>query len=234
MKPTIWQYFNFIVMVSMTTVVNAEMTDVSCVYETSIQIISDIKGHSHHKDVQKTSKWYFWRTAKQVEVSNEEMNFGEKWISNGKQTVFYQVLYHDKKFLIDFQPTDLKILGKHVSWEIRSTLFPQNVLQQLQKKGPGTFHQYKTVHYQGTVAGVSYQVEWIPELELPFRVEKYNGNNTIITELKEVYPLDKTPHKQLISDNYEDMEYADIGDNESHPMVTQLQKNIGISYFHQH
>jgi len=234
MKLTAWQYTSLILTIFLTTAANAEITDVSCVYQTSTHVIPDIEDHGHQRRIPKNTKWYFWRTDKQVEVSNEAQNFGEKWISYDQQNVFYQVLYHDKKFLLNFQPADLKILGKQANWEMRTALFPQSILQQLQQKGSGKYQQFATLHYQGMVAGVNYQVDWIPELKLPLRVEKKTVNKIIVTELKEVYPLDQSPYKQHLSDKYEDMDYADIGDNESHPIVAQLQKNIGIGYFHQH
>ena len=234
MKFTVWQYTGLMLTILVTTAAKAEMPDVSCVYQTSIQVVPEANGHSHHQQMQNSSKWYFWRTAKQVEVANEEQSFGEKWTNYNQKNVFYQAIYHDKKFLLDFQPADLKILGKQSSWELRTTLFPQSMLQQLQQKDSGRFQQYETIRYQGMIAGNSYQVDWIPELKLPLRVEKKTANKTIVTELKVVYPLDKSPYKQLVSNNYEDMDYADIGDNESHPIVAQLQKNIGIGYFHQH
>jgi hypothetical protein len=236
MKFTLWK--SFILMLALlarTVAVNAEITDISCVYETAENNISDTEGHSHHHgDAKKPVKWFFWRTDKTVEVSNAEQSFGEKWTLSNQDTVFYQALYHDKKFLLDFQPADLKILGKKTNWELRSSLFSQKLLKQLEQKHSGKFKQYVMVHYQGKIAGTEYQIDWLPELNLPARVEKVSLGKKVVTELKEIYLLAQTPYKQLANEKYDDMEYADIGDNESHPVVAQLQKNTGVGYFHQH
>ncbi len=213
--------------------VYASIPEVSCTFQTIESFIQDSVTQPH-QHAQKANTWFFWRTAHTVEVSNATQSFGERWISYDQQSVFYQALYHDKKFLLDFQPSDLKILGKQANWEMRTTLFSQSILQQLQQHGSGKFQQYETVRYAGKVENIHYQVDWIPALKLPFRIEKQAGNKIIVTELKEFYPLLESPNKAPSSDNYEDMDYADIGDNESHPIVAQLQKNVGIGYFHPH
>ena len=235
MKVTLWKYYLLIpALLGIVVTAKAEITDVSCVYETVENKVFDTEGHGHHSDTQKPTKWYFWRTDKTVEVSNAEQSFGERWALTNKNTVFYQALYHDKKFLLDFQPADLKILGQKANWEIRSTLFPQKLLQQLEKKKSGKFKQYTVVHYQGKVGGIEYQIDWLPNLNLPARVEKASLGKKVITELKEIYPLAQSPYKQLVTEKYDDMDFADIGDNESHPVVAQLQKSNGVGYFHQH
>ncbi len=233
MKFTKLKYFTLLpLLLGMASISNAETKDVSCVYET-VEKVSDKTGH-HHDDELQPTKWYFWRTDKAVEVSNAEQSFGEKWTLSSKDTVYYQALYHDKHFLLDFQPADLKILGKKTNWEVRSKLFPQQILNKLEKKQRGKFKNYTMVHYQGKVAGIEYQVDWLPELNLPARVEKVSLGKKVVTELKEVYPLAQTPYRQIAHEKYDDMDYADIGDNESHPVVAQLQKDTGIGYFHQH
>jgi len=235
MKFTLWRFFIFTIALLLTTGANATTTNVSCVYETIETKSSLTDKHEPRNDSQKQpSKWFFWRTDKEIEVSNAERSFGEKWINNNQRSVFYQALYHDKKFLLDFQPADLKILGKQADWEMRSNLFPQSLLTQLERKNTTKFNQYDVIRYEGKVAGIEYRVDWIAELKLPARVEKNDSNTLIITELKEVYMLDKTPYKQTSTEEYEAMDYADIGDNESHPVVAQLQKNVGIGYFHNH
>lgn len=234
LKFTLCKYLVMAMALLITTITHAVTTDISCVFETTEQFIPKAQEHTHHDDTPKPRKWFFWRTDNEIEVSNEKRNFGEKWIKTATQNVFYQALYHDKKFLLDFQPADLKILGKLTNWEMRSTLFPQSVLKQLEQKNTSKFMQYAVIHYSGIVAGIEYQVDWLPELKLPSRVEKTASNKRVITELKEIYSLNDTPYKQLTTEKYEDMDYADIGDNESHPVVSQLQKNSGVGYFHQH
>ncbi|WP_428355642.1 hypothetical protein [Methyloprofundus sp.] len=226
------QIISILALLMTSIAVYAEMAKVSCVYQTTESIIHAIDKDQQHDH--KVRQWYFWRAENQLEVANAEQSLGKKWIYNGQQMVVYQVLYHDRKFVLEFQPTDLKILGLQSNWKMRASLFPPEILTQLHQQGSGKFQEYATVNYQGNVAGHRYQVDWIPVLNLPSRVVKQLGNMIIITQLKEVYPLDKSPYKQLSSDQYDDMEYADIGDNESHPIAAQLQKDIAIGYFHLH
>ena len=211
---------------------NVYALNISSVFETTEIPTSDDHHHDNHGT--KTNKWYFWRTDTEVEVANADRSFGEKWIKSSKNNIFYQVLYHDKKFLINFQPVDLMLLGKKENWENRSELFPPSVLKQLKKQGTDSFKQYQVVNYEGTVSGINYKVAWLPELQLPLRVEKTSPDIKTITELLEIYPLENTPFKRANTEKYEDMDYADIGDNESHPIVSQLQNNSGIGYFHHH
>jgi len=225
-----------IVAALITSSAQAAMKGISSVYETSEVVMSDINDrHVHSNLVLKSEKWFFWRNDKEIEISNADQSFGEKWIKMNKQQIHYQALYHNERFLLDFQPTDLKILGKKANWKVRSTLFPYAVLVQLERsKTEKKFLGYDTHQYKGTVDGVNYQVDWIPELEIPARVVKTITNTKITTELKELYPLNKSPYKQIKTEKYDDMDYADIGDNESHPIVSRFQKKRGIAYFHQH
>ena len=109
MKLVLRQSIGMLALLLTSIVVHAEMAKVSCVYQTTESIIHAIDKDQQHDH--KTRQWYFWRTANQVEVANAAQSLGEKWISNGQQTVVYQVLYHDRKFVLEFQPTDLKILA---------------------------------------------------------------------------------------------------------------------------
>ncbi len=229
----IWRYQLIIMILFLSPCTHAFTTDVSCIFETTEQRVS-VDQHDEHDHKARTNKWYFWRTDKEVEVANAERSFGEKWIKSNQRNVFYQALYHKKNFLLNFQPVDLALLGKKENWENRSRLFPQVILKQLTKQGSGKFNQYQVVNYKGIVSGTEYQVAWLPEVQLPLRVEKTSYNKKIITELKEIYPLDKSPYKRSNTEKYEDMDYADIGDNESHPIVSQLQNNSGVGYFHHH
>jgi len=220
-------------LILLATNVNAATVDISCLYETT-EKIDETTGLHHHAAEKPAAKWYFWRTANEIEVSNAVQSFGEKWTLTDKSKVMYQALYHDKKFLLDFQPADLKILGKKINWEAKTTLIPKSLLKSLVKKQEGTFNGYKMVRYEGVHAGTEYQIDWLPELDIPASVSKTVANKQVITVLKQVFPLNKSPFKQLITEKYDDMDYADIGDNESHPVVAQLQKNSGVGYFHQH
>jgi len=228
----IWQAIT-ISLLFLPTIVTARITDVSCVYETTGQVIIKGEHRDQNEYAQKTNKWFFWRTEKTIEVANGERTFGEKWTITGNKQVFYQALYHDKNFLLDFQPTDLKILNKKTSWEIRSTIFPKRLLKQLKQTTKNKFNQYDRVHYKGKIAGVDYKIDWLPKFDLPARIEKSSPDKVVI-ELKEIYPLAKSLYQQQSTEKYEDMEYADIGDNESHPVVAQLQNSRGIGYTHQH
>jgi len=215
--------------------VHAELPAVSTVYETSVSQHVEASDEAHHKHKASKSQWYFWRSAKQVEVLNEQRDFGEKWTRTDKGIIFYQAIYHDKKFILDFQPVDLKLLGQKTNWETQSTLVSSGLLAQLKKTSTSKFKQYKKVSYEGLVSGVHYKVEWLPELKIPYRIEKHEQNNKrIVTQLSELNSFDKIAHKPLDSEEYEAMDYSDIGDNESHPIVANLQNNKGISYFHDH
>ncbi len=228
------QYFILSILL-MTSAAEAETIDVSCVYETTELSQQKIEKNSQHDiHAEKPIKWYFWRTNTMVEVSNEEQSFGEKWLLNDKEQVFYQALYHDKKFLLDFQPADLELLGRKTNWSVRSTIFPQNLLKNLKQKTVSHYNQYEKIRYEGEIAGIEYKIDWLPEFNLPFRIEKKTSDETLVIELKEVYPLTETPYKQQLTETYDDMDYADIGDNESHPVVAHLQNNSGIEYPHQH
>jgi len=229
-----WQSISAILLLSTAFAVNAESGDISCLYETSVQPAVQKFGLQSYNAANETEKWYLWRTDKSLEVSNAAGSFSEKWTATDQKTVFYQAIYHDKKFLLDFQPSDLKILGRQTDLETRRQLFPKHLLAQLKQTGKGFFKTYKTLKYQGEIAGVEYKVNWLPELNLAARIEKITSDGVVITKLEALYPLDSSPYRQQSLEEYDDMDYADIGDNESHPVVAQLQKSIGIGYAHQH
>lgn len=103
---------------------------------------------------------------------NEKLNFGEKWIIHNQRNEFYQALYHDKKYPLNFQPADLKTLGKQSSWEMRITLFPKGMLLQLQQKKQQKISTVWDYSLPGIDCRHQHQVDWIPELKLPFSVKK--------------------------------------------------------------
>jgi len=94
---TTGQYIVLIMTLLNISNLNAEIMDVSCVYETT-ENHSEEFGLHHHKTEAEVMKWYFWRTGNEIEVSNSTQSFGEKWVLSNSNNIYYQAYIMTNNF----------------------------------------------------------------------------------------------------------------------------------------
>ncbi|MFK5986087.1 MAG: hypothetical protein QM479_11770 [Pseudomonadota bacterium] len=165
------------------------------------------------------SQWYIWRTHNKIEISHKQRPYGEIWHKSSHGNVSFEWIRHDKKFKIIYPESDLASLEIQTKWQGKATMINKKLLSYLSLVGTGTVMGQKTERYKGKIGQYSLEIEWMPAISLPAYIKEQSEDSLQVISIKQFYPIGKAPWQRINSDNYDDMDYADIGDNEAHPVA---------------
>lgn len=203
---------------------------IACFYQTSIQEVKLDHSESAQLPAHDASTdWYLWRTETQIEIQDTRSSQGEIWHRLKGGTVEYSWLDHKNRFRVNYPPSDLKATRSNHLWVNRATLISPTLLKYLEKQEATDVLGYNAERYTGRLGDYELEIIWLNQLSIPAKITQKKGTTVSTTELKEVYDLPDSPWKQYASDDYEDMDFADIGDNETHPVARSHLHGTGIS-----
>lgn len=189
--------------------------------------------HEHHEEHEEEqdfkNEWIFHRSAQRIEVNIPTQQTGEVWLRDGK-TVFYQKLFHSDKKIVEYQMEDLSGLNVAVNWRTNELMIDPAILQQLHVTGEDWIDGHPALELSGTVDAIDYDVVWLVDLNLPHAIKKRDANgNHEHTQLLGLEPS-TSPHYQ----DYESIDYADLGDRERDPFVLKIQDHLIGGHVHRH
>jgi len=166
-------------------------------------------------------------------IAYERSEISDVWQRNGIGEISYLQVYHDFKTYIEYYPADFEILEQaEPGWQQIGALFDLEALESMEITEQYVLSDQEVTVYKGDLNGLSVSVRWIAALDLPIRIEYRSGDIWQVMELQSLYGNEDAPWPQWDSTGYFGMDYVDIGDNESHPLVQAL--NAGSSNGHQH
>lgn len=173
-------------------------------------------------------EWRFWREPTLLVTDNLTDGSSDRWQRDGN-TIFHQKLFHDVRSGVEFQLDDLTMLDAVPSWEQRSTLVDPATIGKLPLRRAGWRDGYPYRRFAGEVDGVQWDVTLRVDLMLATIVERqYNGLHERI-ELTDIYLLAEAPWVPKSSVGYEIIDFADLGDRASEPVVMQLERRLGLA-----
>lgn len=177
----------------------------------------------------KTEQWYLWRQQDKIEIQSRNKKVGEVWQRLKHKQVAFSWLYHAKAFAIRYTPSDLKALQTYPDWATKTSIVSPALLERLQKTADKQVLGYQAEVYRGKIDNYKLEIHWIPAINTPAKIRQTNSKQTTEVKLIAVYPLAEAPWRPIESDHYDDMDYADIGDNESHPIVKLHMKGMSLN-----
>ncbi len=187
--------------------------------------------HESHSPDEETIIWRFWRDNRKIDIERPRLALGESWVLDGRNLIHHK-LYHADRKAIEFQQDDLTMLQQTPSWQKLSLLFDPSLLQQLQAGEIDWSAGYPKQAYQGTLNGMSWHIVMRLDQALPLLIERQQAGFSERTELHGSYPLKAAPWQPAATDNYEIIDYADLGDRESDPFVIKVQAQMGHQHAH--
>lgn len=183
-----------------------------------------------------TRDWFFWRAPNRVEIRDASGALGELWTRDNKGQLSYTYLEPANKRGIEYNPTDLKIIGQQRNWERLASLVSPQYLEKLKPVGKTEVLGYQATLYEGKIKNSKTEVTWIPALALAARIAQTDADQTTVSELKSLRgtPLPATSEATLAT--YHLIDFADVGDNETSPGMTWLKHatNAPGHEFHEH
>lgn len=164
--------------------------------------------------------WSFLRIGNELEIRHAVI--GEHWTLLGDDKSAYSWIHHGEKAVVHYTPADLEMLHAGKGWDAHATLIDPELIAKLEKTGMTTVLGYPAVIYRGTVNGQALEVHWLPDFSLPGIVVQQAGGNVMRIELLSVSTPDGNTAAFTDLDSYFDLDFADIGDNEAHPILRRL------------
>ena len=171
------------------------------------------------------------RNADQIIYQRNDVSF-ELWNKQGE----YVRYFPNQQRSISYRKGDLLSLNMHFDYQqlsqiiVPSTmplLTAVNSVQQAEQKRlpaiPGTLNLacQPISHYQVEQHNQQLKLAWLSELALPANISIMQGAQQVTYHLVELNPLTSAEFSQHIA-NYRDMDFADVGDNESDPFIAKM------------
>lgn len=195
---------------------------ITCQYQVTIQ----------DEQQSSTQEWIVWKKDNQVEILQKGAPYSVVWKRLKSGALQRKEVHHAFKTVINYEPGDATILGVNNRWESHAALFDQFLLNGLQAAGKSDKHSFSDLYkgskksgelYQGNLYGRRYQVTWLPQENLPARVEIKSNHIKELIELVEIYNNENNPYPRIDwEEKYDDIDFADLGDNETHPLVRAM------------
>tara|TARA_R110002073_G_scaffold104666_1_gene236962 strand:- start:382 stop:1080 length:699 start_codon:yes stop_codon:yes gene_type:complete len=166
-------------------------------------------------------------------IAYERSEISDVWERNSVGTVSYLQVYHDFKAYIEYLPADFNVLEQaEPEWEQIGALFDLKALESLEVTGHYVMSEQDVTVYEGELEGLSVTVHWIMSLNLPVRLEYRSEDIVQVMVLQSLFGNEDAPWPQWDSTKYFGIDFVDMGDNESHPLIQAL--NAGQAGGHQH
>ncbi|MBB6521231.1 hypothetical protein [Pseudoteredinibacter isoporae] len=176
--------------------------------------------------------WTLWRKPGLVEVLNQHSQRGNRWILSRSGSLTYQDISHKHRFKILYQTSDFKSLEMKPVWWQKNTLLKKEWLQKFKKKSRAHYKGLVTEEYEGRVGNTAIRFVWLPSLQIPLEFEERKKDRTLRHRLVEHHELNVSPWSWPESEDYDDMDFSDLGDNESHQIAHQMMDEAGVGHKH--
>jgi hypothetical protein len=163
---------------------------------------------------------HYTRENNRIEILELNGKTGEIWEQDRAGQISYQKVFLKHNRVIDYVPGDLRALHTYPVWGQVGSLIPTSWLDhELQLTGTEETQYGTAEQYSGQIAGVDIEVLWLPALQIPARVRQVSPQTVRTLELSgQCVPGEET-WTPINLDQFEHMDYADLGDNESDPFV---------------
>lgn len=166
-------------------------------------------------------------------IAYERSEISDVWERNSVGTISYMQVYHDFNAYIEYLPADFKVLEQaEPEWQQVGALFDLKALESLDINDQYVISDREVTVYEGELEGLSVTVHWIASLNLPVRIEYRSKDILQVMELQSLFSNEDAPWPRWDSNDYFGMDFVDMGDNESHPLIQAL--NAGQAGGHQH
>ncbi len=175
--------------------------------------------------------WILRRNDRLIAYEREKVS--DVWEKNGVGEIVYLQVYHDFKTYIEYYPADFRLLEEsEPEWQQLGALFDLDTLKTMAETNRYRISNQEVVVQTANLQGLETTVHWLVALELPLRIEYQRQGYRKVMELRSLYGSEDSPWPQWRQSDYFGMDFVDMGDNESHPLVRAL--NSGQAGDHRH
>lgn len=170
-------------------------------------------------------EWLYWRLPRRVAYEYPDRQWAELWYRLDGGQVSYQRRIDQHKRVINYSPATLRLLDDNQDWERQRQLVS---LAGLTNQGSDLYRCQPVSRWQGELDGSPATVFWSDALGMALRIQR-GTTELLVTEFAEA--LATTGFFQR-DRNYVDLDFADIGDNESDPFIRTMIAQGFIEHRH--
>ena len=200
--------------------------EIACQFQTTTHLKSGAQPDGQYT-------WRMWRSAREVEVNQVGARDGEVWALDGAGGVMYARVLHPERAEVLFNAMELRILGRSVDWSRCCALVSPEILNGALKETGRQLHSGKEVkEFKGEIASEKWTVLWSDEDQIAVSIEIENESRVSKTVLLERYDLKSGPWERLRSRGYEQIDYTELGDNDTDPRIKRIMNRMGIKCSH--
>ncbi|GIU48174.1 hypothetical protein TUM4438_28970 [Shewanella sairae] len=161
------------------------------------------------------------RNNDQVIYQRSPVSF-ELWDANGEYVRYFPAQQRS----ISYRKGDLLSLNMHFDYEQLSHLIPPSALQSLTQVKPTANNVINDVcpaseYYQGQLGHSQFEIDWVGHLALPANMHIHQDGMQQQYQLVAIKTLSDKAFSALTA-NYRDLDFADVGDNESDPFIAEM------------
>lgn len=215
--------------VSLRTASSAEEStapELACQFETVFD--SKTKVQPSFKSV-----WRLWRGAQEIESWQVGSKEGEVAERDGAGGVQFRRIFHPERMEVFYSAMELKVLGKPQDWSKSFSLVaPAFLIEKLVPVGQAQLLDTPLERYEGNVDGRKWEVLWSQRDQIAYRLRVESERGVSTTTLLERHPLDGQPWERLRKRGYTSIDFADLGDSETNPVIRRIMDRLGISCSH--
>lgn len=171
--------------------------------------------------------WNVRRNGDRVEIQADGVGIGQVWDTLPGGDVAKIELYHGYRTALHYTPGDGRAMQARADWQLQAGLFNGHLVPTLERvpSPDARYLDHEASLYRGQVGSSTLEVTWLPGPALPALVRLTDDDREETARLIEFHPLGQSPLPYIEWDGiYEDLDFADLGDSETHPLARDLHR----------
>ena len=169
--------------------------------------------------------WFMIRQPNTVITFNAKSQQGEIWQRDQHNDIEHSRIFTEDKKLVEYTNGELKTLNKLPQWAQLASIFAPEKIATLEKTGEQIVLGQRAEVLQGKLSGVPTIIWWLPELQIPARIEQGKNESATVFLMKEMHqqpPASWNWADSAVLNDYARIDASDLGDMESDPFVKKL------------
>jgi len=178
----------------------------------------------------RTTDWYLLRTAKRVETFNAGSRQGEIWERAPNGTIDYRRVFCSDRKIIEYSAGELRARGAAPQWAKLASLVDPAQVAGLRQTGEQTLVDRRALMFEGDIDGVPTRLWWLPDAQLPARLEHSVDARQVQLDLRELHQTPPAHWPRMDDDGlagFSLIDAADFGDMEADPFVQKILAQDG-------
>lgn len=181
--------------------------------------------------------WFMIREPQRIVTFNAGSRQGEVWARDEQGRIEYTRVFTEDRKILDYTTGQLKTLHMVPDWAQLASILSPEAVAKLRKTGERKVMGQRALILAGNIDGVRTRIWWLPELQLPARLERGRGKTAtrlVLREIHEKAPAAWNWADESVLDTYAKLDATDLGDMEYDPFVQKVMLQDGHHHGHEH